>query len=141
MPKRKIAVLGGGMGSLSAVYWLTSEKDWQERFDITIYQVGWRLGGKAASGRERDDHDRSLEHGYHVLLGFYDNAFATMRECYRELGREAEAPLSAFAATTLRRRTAASRALRLPPPYHTQIAQAFQGQTLLPAVRPAVVTI
>ncbi len=71
MTKRKIAALGGGMGSLSAVFWLTSQPGWQERFDVTVYQLGWRLGGKAASGRARDAFERNEEHGYHVLLGFY----------------------------------------------------------------------
>ena len=95
MAKRRIAVLGAGMGSLSAVYALTSRPGWQDDLDITVYQLGWRLGGKAASGRVPSDGNRSLEHGYHVLLGFYDNAFAVMRDCYRELGRSADATFAA----------------------------------------------
>lgn len=129
MPKQKVAVLGGGMGSLSAVYWLTSEPGWQDRFEITIYQLGWRLGGKAASGRQRDDHDRSLEHGYHVLLGFYDNAFATMRECYRELGRDPASPFSSFAAATLEEERLHPERYAFHRHTTTQIAQSFQGQT------------
>lgn len=98
---QRIAVLGGGMGALSAVYWLTSQPGWQDRYDITVYQLGWRLGGKAASGRQRDDHDRSVEHGYHVLLGFYENVFRTMRGCYDELGRDKKEPLSSFCAESI----------------------------------------
>lgn len=105
--KRRIAVLGGGMGSLSAVFWLTSRPDWKERYEITVHQLGWRLGGKVASGRRRDFHDRSEEHGYHVLLGFYECAFRTMRACYEELGRDAGAPLSRFVAPTLEEEQAA----------------------------------
>jgi uncharacterized protein with NAD-binding domain and iron-sulfur cluster len=129
MTTRKIAVLGGGMGSLSAVFWLTSQPGWQDRFDITVYQLGWRLGGKGASGRSRDAFDRSEEHGYHVLLGFYDNVFTTMTACYRELGREPEAAFSEFAAAT------PEDELRHPNRYavrrHTnlQVAQAFKGKT------------
>ena len=71
MAKRKIAVLGRGHGLiLSAVLWLTRDVGWQEKFEITVYQLGWRLGGKAASGRQREDFDRNAEHGFHVLFGF-----------------------------------------------------------------------
>jgi predicted NAD/FAD-binding protein len=43
---QKIAVLGGGVGSITAAYWLTSQPGWQERYQVTVYQQGWRLGGK-----------------------------------------------------------------------------------------------
>src|SRR4029078_10292498 len=98
MVKRRIVVPGCGRGSLSAVFALTSRPGWQDDLDITVYQLGWRLGGKAASGRVRAENDRSLEYGYHDPLGFYDNAFATMREVYRERGRPSDAPLADFCA-------------------------------------------
>jgi len=50
--KQKIAVLGGGAASLSAVFQLTSVPGWQQRYEITVYQLGWRLGGKGATGRD-----------------------------------------------------------------------------------------
>lgn len=53
------------------------------RYAITVYQEGWRLGGKGASGRGPSG--RIEEHGLHVWLGYYDNAFRMMRECYAEL--------------------------------------------------------
>jgi uncharacterized protein with NAD-binding domain and iron-sulfur cluster len=84
MPER-IAVLGGGIGSLSAVLDLTSESNWQEKYDITVYQMGWRLGGKGASSRNPDVAQRIEEHGLHIWLGFYENAFELIRECYSEL--------------------------------------------------------
>jgi uncharacterized protein with NAD-binding domain and iron-sulfur cluster len=43
--RQKIAVLGGGISSLAAVFDLTDEKNWQQKYDITVYQMGWRLGG------------------------------------------------------------------------------------------------
>ena len=49
--KVKIAILGGGIGALTAAFYLTSEPYWKDRYDITVYQLGWRLGGKGASGR------------------------------------------------------------------------------------------
>jgi uncharacterized protein with NAD-binding domain and iron-sulfur cluster len=94
-----------------------------------VYQLGWRLGGKAASGRVRDNADRSLEHGYHVLLGFYDNAFATMRECYRELGRKADAPLAEFCASTPEDEQANPRRYAVRRHYTCQVAQVFNGKT------------
>ncbi len=86
--KRRIAVLGGGMGSLAAVFQLTNRKDWQDHYEIDVYQMGWRLGGKGASGRNADLHARIEEHGLHIWPGFYHNAFQLMQQCYRELGRD-----------------------------------------------------
>ncbi|NJL43283.1 MAG: NAD(P)-binding protein [Pseudanabaena sp. SU_2_4] len=42
--KQKIAILGGGMAALTAAFELTSRSDWQEKYEITVYQMGWRLG-------------------------------------------------------------------------------------------------
>jgi uncharacterized protein with NAD-binding domain and iron-sulfur cluster len=88
--KERVAVLGGGMAGLSAA-WRLSEGDWRDRFgSITVYQRGWRLGGKGASSR--GDNGRIEEHGLHVWLGAYENAFALMRECYAELDRATTDP-------------------------------------------------
>ncbi|MFL5346236.1 MAG: NAD(P)-binding protein [Hyalangium sp.] len=92
--KRKIAVLGGGMASLAAVHELTSLPGWRDRYEITVYQMGFRLGGKGASGRNAEAHHRIEEHGLHVLWGFYENTFRLLRECYEELGRPPRAPLA-----------------------------------------------
>jgi len=94
--KTRIAVLGGGFGSLSAVYALTSLPDWQERYQITVHQLGWRLGGKAASGRNPARHERSEGRGAHLWFGFYENALRMMRDVYRELGRAPGTPLASF---------------------------------------------
>ena len=83
MGKKKVAVLGGGTGSLSALYGLTNKPGWDQEYDITVYQLGWRLGGKGASGRAEDG--RIEEHGLHVWFGFYDNAFQMIRAAYDEL--------------------------------------------------------
>ena len=50
---QKIAILGGGIGALATAAEITSDPGWQDNYDITIYQLGWRLGGKGASGRNR----------------------------------------------------------------------------------------
>ncbi|MEH3023473.1 MAG: NAD(P)-binding protein [Pseudomonas oryzihabitans] len=91
---RKIVILGGGVSAVTAAFRLTSEPNWQDRYQITLYQQGWRLGGKGASGRNAADHQRIEEHGIHVWFGFYYNAFHSLRQCYEELGRPAGAPLA-----------------------------------------------
>ncbi len=96
--KRRIAVLGGGLGSLAAVEALTRAPDWQDHLELTVYQIGWRLGGKARSGRNARAHQRSEAFGHQVWWGCYDNAFAMLRRCYKELGRPAGAPLATFRA-------------------------------------------
>src|SRR5262245_14060897 len=102
MPKRrKIAILGGGMGGLSSAYWLTNQPGWQDKFEITVYEGSWRLGGKGASGRNRKMFDRIEEHGFHMFLGFYENAFAMMRACYEELGRGSKNQFAEFCAKTI----------------------------------------
>jgi uncharacterized protein with NAD-binding domain and iron-sulfur cluster len=88
--KEKIAILGGGMAGLSAA-WRLSEPGWRDRFDsITVYQRGWRLGGKGASSR--GENGRIEEHGLHVWIGSYENAFTLIRECYAELDRATTDP-------------------------------------------------
>ncbi len=96
-PERlNIAVLGGGMGSLAAVCALTDPNNpARDRIgNVTVYQMGWRLGGKGASGRGQ--YDRIEEHGLHIWLGFYENAFRMIRDVYQELGRDANAPLATW---------------------------------------------
>jgi uncharacterized protein with NAD-binding domain and iron-sulfur cluster len=93
---KKIAVLGGGAGSLAAAFYLSARPGWRERYEITVYQQGWRLGGKGASGRNAAQAQRIEEHGLHVWFGFYANAFAMIRAAYQELGRPPGAPLASW---------------------------------------------
>ena len=86
--KTRVAILGGGPAALAAAFELTATPDLQRRHAITIYQPGWRLGGKCASGRNKAIGDRIEEHGLHVWFGCYDNAFSIMRRCYASLGRD-----------------------------------------------------
>lgn len=78
--KKKIAILGGGMAGLTAAYELTRTPELRALHEVTIYQLGWRLGGKAASGR--DALGRNLEHGLHVWFGCYANVFRLVQELY-----------------------------------------------------------
>lgn len=78
--KKKIAILGGGPASLAAACELTSYPDWRERYDITVYQIGWRLGGKTACGV--GPYGRIEERGIHIFQGWYHNAFRMVREAF-----------------------------------------------------------
>src|SRR5689334_17797742 len=80
MAKTKVAILGGGIAGLTAAFHLSRTQALRDQFDVTVYQLGWRLGGKIASGR--DDLGRNREHGLHVWFGCYDNAFAMVQDAY-----------------------------------------------------------
>lgn len=81
----KVAIVGGGCAAMAAAFELTRPHH-HGRYAVTVYQVGWRLGGKGASGRGVAG--RIEEHGLHLWMGFYENAFRLMRECYAELARQ-----------------------------------------------------
>ncbi|HSH04839.1 MAG TPA: methyltransferase [Anaerolineae bacterium] len=103
--KTKIAVLGGGMGALSTLFYLTDPRNpYHDQYDITVFQMGWRLGGKVASGRslEPEYHYRIEEHGYHMFPGFYNNTFHLIQECFKAMHthqpplRQPDAPLGTW---------------------------------------------
>ncbi|MFQ5525947.1 MAG: NAD(P)-binding protein [Thermoanaerobaculia bacterium] len=84
-PKIKVAIVGGGCAAMATAFEL-SRPEHDERYEITVYQLGWRLGGKGASGRGPSG--RIEEHGLHLWMGYYENAFKLTRECYSELERD-----------------------------------------------------
>lgn len=92
-PRVRVAIVGGGCAGLAAAWQLQQLNRRRAgdatapQYDIEVFESTWRLGGKGASVRDR--HGRIVEHGLHLWLGFYDNAFRLMREVYaraRELG-------------------------------------------------------
>lgn len=84
----RVAVLGGGCGGLAAAMTLTATPELRERYSVTVYERSWRLGGKGASGRTPHGADghRIEEHGLHIWFGFYERAFAMLRQAYEEAG-------------------------------------------------------
>jgi len=88
--RQKVVIIGGGMAGLTTA-WRLSRPGWQsELASITVYQRGGLLGGKGAS--TRGVHGRIEEHGLHVWLGYYHNAFRLLREVYDELDRPTTDP-------------------------------------------------
>ncbi len=87
----RVAILGGGCGGLAAAWELTASPALRRRFDVTVYEESWRLGGKGASGRagggDGDTVGRRIhEHGLHVWFGFYERSFRMLRAAYEEAG-------------------------------------------------------
>lgn len=87
---RRIAIVGGGMAGLAAAWRLTTAGPVADPVEVTVYEQSHLLGGKGASGRGA--HGRIEEHGLHVWLGYYDNAFRLIRQVYAELDRPRTAP-------------------------------------------------
>src|SRR6516164_4782728 len=93
--KKKLVILGGGVGLMVAAFEITSAPNWKDLYEsITVYQMGWRIGGKGASGR--GPHGRIEEHGLHMWLGFYNNAFDAIQRAYADMNRPAGAPLATW---------------------------------------------
>ena len=86
--KIRVAILGGGIAALTAAFELTEQDPRKSRYDITLYTLGWRLGGKAAVGRDMTKHGRAVEHGIHIWAGYYDNAFDIVKRLYARLNKK-----------------------------------------------------
>lgn len=82
----KVVVLGGGPSACAAAFYLAKT----QRYRVTMYTLGFRLGGKCAAGRNLERARRIEEHGPHVFIGFYNNVFRTLRE----VAEVAKVPLS-----------------------------------------------
>ena len=83
----RIAIVGGGCAGMAAAWELCRNNlapDATVFYDITVYEKSTLLGGKGSSFR--DTQGRIREHGLHIWLGFYENAFRMMREAYAEAG-------------------------------------------------------
>jgi uncharacterized protein with NAD-binding domain and iron-sulfur cluster len=91
--RTRVAIVGGGCAAMAAAFELT-RPELGEQFEVTVYQQGWRLGGKGASGRGVAG--RIEEHGLHVWMGWYENSFRLLRDCYTELTGDADAWQQAF---------------------------------------------
>ncbi|HYJ73076.1 MAG TPA: NAD(P)-binding protein, partial [Actinomycetota bacterium] len=88
MTKQRIVIVGAGPAGLSTAFNLTDptvNPGWQDRYEIDVYQLGWRVGGKGATGRNPDAGERIEEHGIHVFGNMYFNTLRMMAACYEEV--------------------------------------------------------
>jgi uncharacterized protein with NAD-binding domain and iron-sulfur cluster len=92
----RVAILGGGMSGLSAAYELSRTPELRARYDVTVHQMGFRLGGKLASGRNPRAALRNEEHGLHVWFGFYENTFRLAREIYESWQSPVDCPFASI---------------------------------------------
>ena len=90
-----MVILGGGPAGVAAAYWLSHPAQ-NGKFAVTLYSLGWRLGGKCASGRNAAQNNSIEEHGLHMLMGCYQNGFATMRACYLDWRKIKSDPTNMF---------------------------------------------
>src|SRR3954465_10704698 len=80
--KKRALVLGAGPAGLSAAFALIESGE----YDVHVYQMGWRAGGKCATGRDAG-HFRARQNGSHYLFGCYHNSFALVRRAHEVLSR------------------------------------------------------
>lgn len=76
---RRIAIIGAGPAALAAAYELALHGPPDDI--ITLYQTGWRIGGKCASGRDPLT-GQVHEHGLHVFAGFYHQSLRQLASVY-----------------------------------------------------------
>src|SRR5215470_580694 len=82
--KTKVAVLGGGPAGLAAAFGLSDTAEQRAKYEVTVYQMGWRAGGKCSTGRAAPT-QRVEQNGTHYLFGCYDACFDTVKRSFDEL--------------------------------------------------------
>jgi len=97
-----IAIVGGGLGGLSAAYAL-SKPELSGKYDITVFQMGWRLGGKCATGRGA--FKRIEEHGIHGFLGAYYNTLSMMKDVYENWEPNTGNPIPTYEEAFIKKNT------------------------------------
>lgn len=90
MDKKRVVIIGGGPSGMSTA-WNLVHGERANEVDVTVYTMGWRLGGKGATGRSPDG--RIQEHGIHGFAGFYWNSTQMLNDSYIDLyGQNPPAP-------------------------------------------------
>ncbi len=93
--RTKVAILGGGPAGLAAAMALSATPDLRARFDVTIYQSGWRVGGKCGQGRSGPA-NRIEINGTHYLFGGYRQVFTLAREVFDDLAARGDQRFGTF---------------------------------------------
>ena len=104
--KTRVAILGGGPAGLTAAMSLSATPELRARYDVTIYQSGWRVGGKCGQGR-KGPANRIEINGTHYLFGAYDAVFDVARDVFAELETAGDQRFGTYASQFLPCRTVA----------------------------------
>lgn len=102
-PPVRVAILGSGPAALSTAFQLT-EPEVAGKFDVTIYQMGWRSGGLCAGGRVLPELWVN-QNGTHYLFGCYEEALYLLRRCCDELIAHGDLRFGSFADQLIARST------------------------------------
>jgi hypothetical protein len=89
--KTRVVILGAGPAGLAAASVLAENP----AYEVHVYQVGWRAGGKCATGREPGSL-RAKQNGSHYLFGCYHNAFRLIRKAHGVLAARGERDFGTF---------------------------------------------
>lgn len=98
----RVAIVGAGPAALATAFDLTETAELRQRFQVTIYEQGFRAGGKCA-GLRRPPFNTIEQNGTHYLFGCYDNAFDLARRAYGELQAAGERGFGSFEAQFIAR--------------------------------------
>jgi len=93
--KVKVVILGAGPAALAAAWELSRTAELRGRFSITLYEQGFRAGGKCG-GLRRPPHHTIEQNGTHYLFGCYDNAFDLVKQAYAALQAAGEGGFGTF---------------------------------------------
>lgn len=104
--KTRVAILGGGPAGLAAAMSLSATPELRARYDVTIYQSGWRVGGKCGQGR-KGPANRIEINGTHYLFGAYDAVFDLARQVFAELEAAGDTRFGTYASQFIPCRTVA----------------------------------
>ncbi len=92
MSRRRLVVVGAGVAGLSTAHELTRTPEGRAAWDVTVFEMGHRPGGRLASTHRPEAWGRNEEHGLHVWFGFYENTFRFAEEIWAEWKRPADCP-------------------------------------------------
>ena len=96
MARERVVIVGGGIAGLTCAWHLSRTPELRERYEVELIEARGVPGGKLASTRDPEQGWRSLEHGLHVWFGFYENAFALVREVHERWRRPEGCPLQTW---------------------------------------------
>jgi uncharacterized protein with NAD-binding domain and iron-sulfur cluster len=85
---QRIVIVGAGPSGLATALHLTDptlNPNWEKRYKVEIYQLGWRAGGKGATGRNENAYERIEEHGIHLFGNMYYNSTRMIQTVLGEL--------------------------------------------------------